>query len=404
MTLIERASKHPQIPPQLRGPTPLGPLSHPYYCGIIHVDFQRGHLAESTRDEIVRAIEGLYETAAGIIPPIDLDRALLDGRLPEIETVLASHLVWLKATRAPTQYSDRTWRRVLDFTLSLLKLSGSSDEPEQLRARMLRLETTYAQLRIARPSSFRPVRALPAIVVDDLHEVLSPASNRNPFRTERARMRNYLVFLMLLHLGLRGGELLSLTVQNVRSEFDPFLKSHRHWLDVRDFGDPTETRTRRPRLKNYLAMRQIPLPEALARLIESYVVEFRTDQPHAFLLDSAERRALSAASLAAILHRAAAQLSDEAMRSLSSRSKQTVTPHDLRHTSAVVRLKRLQDAGLTLEEATERLRPFFGWSPSSRMPQYYARAYFEPRFQDTWDELFADALIALRGATGDRHD
>ena len=86
-------------------------------------------------------------------------------------------------------------------------------------------------------------------------------------------------------------------------------------------------------------MRQIPLPEALARLIESYVVEFRTDQPHAFLLDSAERRALSAASLAAILHRAAAQLSDEAMRSLSSRSKQTVTPHDLRHTSAVVRLK-----------------------------------------------------------------
>jgi hypothetical protein len=74
----------------------------------------------------------------------------------------------------------------------------------------------------------------------------------------------------------------------------------------------------------------------------------------------------------------------------------TVSCHDLRHTCAVVRLKLYQDAGNDLDLAMDKLRVFFGWSPQSEMPRLYARAYFETKLSEVWNENFDAFVDALR--------
>lgn len=136
------------------------------------------------------------------------------------------------------------------------------------------------------------MRALPTEVIEDLHEIFHPASQRNPYRTELIRWRNFTILMLLLHLGLRAGELLDL----------------------------------------------------------------------------------------------AAGATPAAADALATRHRVNLSPHDLRHTSAVVRLQRYVAAGLPQQD--------------SEMPLLYARAYFEPRFQNVWDECFTTALEEPRSGLG----
>ncbi|MBN3794124.1 helix-turn-helix domain-containing protein [Burkholderia sp. Ac-20392] len=51
--------------------------------------------------------------------------------------------------------------------------------------------------------------------------------------------------------------------------------------------------------------------------------------------------------------------------------KRSITPHDLRHTCAVMRLHQLLEQGDAMDEALQKLRTFFGWSKTSSMPSRY---------------------------------
>ncbi|WP_157628277.1 hypothetical protein [Ensifer sp. BR816] len=88
-------------------------------------------------------------------------------------------------------------------------------------------------------------------------------------------------------------------------------------------------------------------------------------------------------------------LSDEAKKSLEKQGLKGVSCHD-RHTSAVVRMRRYQDAGNDLDKAQEKLRTFFGWSKKSDMPRLYAKAYFETALAEVWNEKFENFVDALR--------
>lgn len=81
-----------------------------------------------------------------------------------------------------------------------------------------------------------------------------------------------------------------------------------------------------------------------------------------------------------------------------------ITPHDLRHTCAVVRLSHFRDAGLGEHEALERLRAFFGWSHTSQMPRHYARAYFESKLSEVWRDDFDAHISAIRNLASKRED
>ena len=85
---------------------------------------------------------------------------------------------------------------------------------------------------------------------------------------------------------------------------------------------------------------------------------------------------------------------------MSDQGKDGVEGHDLRHTAAVVRLARYVDHGHDLETAIGKLRRFFGWSMTSKMPRHYAAAYFETRLSEVWNESFDSFVDTLRDLAG----
>lgn len=49
-----------------------------------------------------------------------------------------------------------------------------------------------------------------------------------------------------------------------------------------------------------------------------------------------------------------------------------------------------------MDEALQKVRTFFGWSRKSVMPSRYARAVFEDRLADVWNDSFDDRVALLR--------
>lgn len=390
----------PQPFQMFRGPVPTNPTGLPRYCGAIWLDGLRRELADSTRARHVGAIQQLYDLADSLNPPQDLDAVIIRGDLDDLEAILTAFLLHIRATSEEGSIAAKLrWRTALRFVSDLLA-HISHPGGEKLEAKLARLQSLYSQLSPTRPRSPIAIRALPAVVVEQLYASLNPTAAGNPFRTTKNKWRNFAMYMCLLHLGLRAGEMLSLSVEALRSEFDPSSGETRFWLNVIDDLHVSDPRARKPRLKNSVSLRQVPLPRDLAQLLERYIGSFRGDPSHAFLFNSQEGAPLSYSSLLLLLRVVSERLAPEAKDALANRDRGWVTPHDLRHTSAVVRLQRYRLAGLSQDEAIEKLRPFFGWGRESTMPLHYARAYFEPRFQDTWDESFSRALEALRAATG----
>jgi hypothetical protein len=61
-----------------------------------------------------------------------------------------------------------------------------------------------------------------------------------------------------------------------------------------------------------------------------------------------------------------------------------------------VRLHQLLRNDDQMEEALQKMRTFFGWSKKSVMPSRYARAVFEDRLADVWNDSFDDRVALLR--------
>jgi hypothetical protein len=92
-----------------------------------------------------------------------------------------------------------------------------------------------------------------------------------------------------------------------------------------------------------------------------------------------------------------AWLPQDVIKELQARTgKEVVTPHDLRHTCAVMRLNQLLKRGDSMDEALHMLRTFFGWSKDSMMPSRYARAVFEDRLASILNDAFDDRVTLLR--------
>ncbi|RUW64682.1 tyrosine-type recombinase/integrase, partial [Mesorhizobium sp. M4B.F.Ca.ET.049.02.1.2] len=250
------------------------------------------------------------------------------------------------------------------------------------------------QLKPNPETSAPPIRALPPLVIEDLYEAFRPDSPRNPFRTEALRWRNLLIFMLMLRLGLRRGETALLHASSFKQDFDPVTAKSIHWLDVEetDDGDP---RYELPGLKTEASRRQLPMPQEILELEQLYVRNYRGRVNYPHLLISQKAKPLALRSLGEIFETATAALSNEAKKSLNKQGLEKVSCHSLRHTSAVVRMRRYQDAGLDLDKAQEKLRVFFGWSKEPNMPRLYAKAYFETSLAEVWDakfDLFVDAL------------
>jgi len=241
--------------------------------------------------------------------------------------------------------------------------------PEELQAYRFRLKATFKSLRKASGKSTRPDPLTPE--QDELLEdILSPMGLRegdvsfdrfpaeNPFQRP-TRLRNWLLYALLRHHGLRRGEALKLKVDDVDTVGDPKVRVRRRP------NDPDDSRAPAPRVKGMESV--VPLSRSVAHGIKAYMTDTRLSGHRArgtsYLLSTRKGTPLSTSYTTRIF------------RILRKRHPilDGVTPHALRHTWAEEVASRLFKENGDSEEVLSLLREAGRWRPGSTMPQHYVQ-------------------------------
>jgi integrase len=424
---MKQRLRDPSFPPALAGWVIVGDRVLPRYWATISADILNAGMGDGTRSAYLSHIDRLYRSTEASPGSPDLDGLLARADFEGIQASLTSFLVTLR-NRSAIDGGDKNaaWQAAVGFVSGILDhiAPASSHEAKSMLTRVAALRAKYAQLSPPPSKVAKPLRALPVEVVEELHEIFDPGSPRNPFRTPAQRARNQLLFLLLLHLGLRKGETLILPANAVKDDVDPRTGEVRLWVNVTTLEDggerqvgqskpgqepsPSpaargETRSAAPSIKTEHSHRRLPLPEVLAFAIDAYVGNYRGKPSHPFLFNSAKEFALAPQTVGDVFVTVSAKLSDRSRRLLKERRKHGISPHDLRHTAAVMRLAHYVSAGHSLDVAIGKLRPFFGWSPTSNEPLRYARAYFETEAADVREEVFDQHVATLRRLGGSNY-
>jgi len=399
--IIQLAS--PAIPPSLSGPVLLDDHGLPRYWAAVWSAAVAGDLAHSTHLKKLRYIDNLYRHGDELQGHGALDDALgtlSDGALAE---VLESWFISIRNQPDTSEADETRWQAGLGFVTSVVSWIAKSNTGKKLRhieSRLHQLSVLYSQFHVRKRNAPETIRSLPASTVEALYQILDPESEQNPFPRIQTRWRIYVAFILMLHQGLRRGEVLLLPVDAIKSAFDQKLDRDRSWINIRenDYEDSaTDPRYSRPSIKTKDSIRQIPISETTTRIVESYAQNYRGRPQHSYLLNSKSSKPLSTEALTKAFAIMSRRLPSNVIKELEERTgKMTVTPHDLRHTCAVVRLHQLLQQGDSMDEALQKMRTFFGWSRQSTMPSRYARAVFEDRLASVWNNAFDDRVALLR--------
>ncbi|CAH5763030.1 Tyrosine recombinase XerC [Klebsiella oxytoca] len=108
-------------------------------------------------------------------------------------------------------------------------------------------------------------KSLSDVQLDALFELIQPGSASNPFSIDVQR-RNRLMILLLFYLGIRGGELLNIRIQDI-----DFSTNRIHI--VRRADERADSRTNEPNAKT--RERLLPLAESLVQELHGYITQDR---------------------------------------------------------------------------------------------------------------------------------
>lgn len=153
------------------------------------------------------------------------------------------------------------------------QLSGSSKD----RMTMLQIGRMEKGLKARRPNkknrnAENREKGLTEEQLDLLFELFRPDSEFNPFKDRSVRTRNRLLFLMLYHLGLRGGELLNVRIRDIDFGKNQLIVARR--ADEKD--DP---RKYQPLVKTL--DRRLPVKDTLMQEVHAYISIERRKVPNA---------------------------------------------------------------------------------------------------------------------------
>lgn len=391
------------IPPSLRGPILVDSMGLPRFWVTVWILYASADLALSTESKKLRYIESLYVFADSLHGPSYLDDVLGHCDVEKLGTILEAYFVSLKNRSKVTEATQKQWQAGLSFVKDVVRLLNHSNAAigtlAKVETKLLHLDAMYGQLRIQKTRRPDILRSLPAEVASYLYEMLDPDSKNNPFTRECTRWTVFLAFVIMLHQGLRRGELLLLPVDAVKSGFDNKRQKAKYWINILKSEDAEELdpRYNKPSIKTADSIRQVPVSELTANLIQTYTENYRGKPDHPFLLNTQWNTPLSHESLSAYFTKLSSRLPASVLKLLSDRTgKTSISPHDLRHTCAVVRLNQLLTKETPMDVALQKLRTFFGWSRSSDMPRKYARAVFEDRLANVWSNILDDRIEILR--------
>lgn len=207
-----------------------------------------------------------------------------------------------------------------------------------------------------------------------LFEIMHPASPENPFANEALKLRNYIILLLGLEIGLRRSEMLLIKMTDIEWY-------SRELSVVNIENERTDPRTLAPQFKTHERILQmgddlISSLKAYADLYRSSGKEPFTARRHPFLLVSHRRnegKPLSIKALDGVLPRVI-----EAESKLSH-----ISTHTLRHDAVYTLLESMREEleTLTPEDRTTKVQKVltyaFGWSPESNMPNLYGAKFWK---------------------------
>lgn len=355
-------------------------------------------LAPATLKKRLLHIDDFYTHVESTLPRTHLDDALNTLEFAQVENLLESYFISLRNVSKVSSTIGERWRTNLNFCRDISERLSRSDATgsrfADITVRLERLDRLYGQLRPPRPQTVTFVRALPAAVLEELYSNVIPGADKNPFANPTTQWRVYAAFLLLLHQGLRRGEILILPANFIKHERSS--KGLQYWLNVQATSENSDGRYSTPSIKTVSSIRQIPVSAATAEALMVYAENYRGKQNHPYFLSSAKNLPLSAEGVNYFLRCLSNSLSETTRKILEDRTgMHTISPHDLRHTAAVIRMKQLLSKGDPMPEALQKMRGFFGWARDSTMPQLYAKAAFEERLAGVWSDEFDERTAML---------
>jgi len=261
-------------------------------------------LAPATLTKKLRYIESLYLHADALRGNGTLDRALANLDEVVLAELLESWFVSIRNQPAQNDADEARWRTGLSFVQSIVTWLSRSMIPDarlkRIEERLHRLSFLYDQLHIRPRETSQTIRSLPANVVSALYDHLDPVSLNNPFSRENVRWHVYLAFFLLLHQGLRRAELLQLPVDAIKSSYDNRQQRTRYWLNVQTnpyVDEDDDPRYSTPSIKTVQSIRPLPVSEPVAKVVQTYVENYRGQPDHSYLLNSQKNKPLSTESI-----------------------------------------------------------------------------------------------------------
>jgi integrase len=251
---------------------------------------------------------------------------------------------------------------IRDFVISGMQIASFKLNPrtdtDKLIALEYRIETTRALFDQNRPSKERrPLKkGLAHESVQLLLAVISPDSDRNPWKHPLVRHRNCILILLFLVTGGRRGDLAKLKVSDIVGGPAAYVRFCAH------VDDPADTRIAEPRLKTL--PREYPVHPQIANAVIQYVEQHRAAIPNA---DSSEYLFLATSTGRELALRTINAIFETLQRLIPE-----LTPHVLRHTNTEEVLGSAEALGLTEEKILSTIMWLNGWS-TDNVKTYTAR-------------------------------
>ena len=200
-----------------------------------------------------------------------------------------------------------------------------------------------------------------------LLDVVEPGSERNPYKDQPTQIRNQLMILLLLHLGIRSGELLNIRVSDIDWAKNQIVIARR----ADEKNDP---RRLQPLVKTL--DRRLPMKDTLVQAIHRYVVQFRGKVPgarkHAYLFVTHKSGPSQGQPISRSAFIKVIKLLAEAAPELAG-----LHAHELRHTWNN-RFSEFMDASDDPPEPKEQERErsyLQGWKPESGTAATYTKRF-----------------------------
>lgn len=212
-------------------------------------------------------------------------------------------------------------------------------------------------------------------------EVTRPESPENPWKNQHVRIRNRLLTLWLLELGLRKGELLGVRLDDINLQVGEVLIPRRA-------DDPVEVRKDAPNTKTN--GRLLALGAGLGELTRAYVhgprKAIKSARRHPYLLvATGTGKPLTKSAMGKVfieLRRKVPGLPEE------------LSPHVLRHSWNDEFSELMDKRGVPPEEEERMRKQQMGWSDSSKMPAVYTRRHTKRKTNE--------ASLAMQAAAFDK--